>query len=262
MPNDADATKNPASIQRLGLGLAAADRPGPVRTRRVFEDICERIRNELISGALKPGDRLASERELAESYGVSRTVVHEALIILEIAGILKLRKGRSGGAFVTDLSPDLFTRSFRDMLDFGQVSLAMLLEARAIIQVAVVQTACVRATERDFARLEQNIDETEALTLAGRFDERTFKAIEFNVILAETAHNKVLATVVEALSSVLRGFVASAGPQPHDPVIASRRTLLARMRDRDRQGAAASMTEHFDGLNRHLLGADGADRRD
>ena len=89
--------------------------------------------------------------------------------------------------------------------------------------------------------------------MAGRFEERIFKAIESNVILAETAHNKVLATVVEAMSSVLRGFVASAGPQPHDPVIASRRTLLARMRERDQTGAAACMAEHFDELNRHLL---------
>jgi GntR family transcriptional repressor for pyruvate dehydrogenase complex len=222
--------KDGQSLQRVPAirKSAVVDRLGPIRTRRVFEEICERIRNQLIS-------------------------VHEALIILEIVGLLKLRKGRSGGAFISDHGSGLFTRSFRDMLDFGQASLAMLLEARAIIQVAVVQSACARATEQDFVLLQRNIDETSALTEAGLFEARTFKAIEFNVILANAAHNKVLATIVEAMSSVLRGFIASAGPQPHDPVIASRRELLARMRARDEAGAVECMRVYFDGLNKHLL---------
>jgi GntR family transcriptional regulator, transcriptional repressor for pyruvate dehydrogenase complex len=247
--------KDGQSLQRVPAirKPAVVDRLGPIRTRRVFEEICERIRNQLISGELRPGDRLPPERELAEIYDVSRTAVHEALIILEIVGLLKLRKGRSGGAFISDHGSGLFTRSFRDMLDFGQASLAMLLEARAIIQVAVVQSACARATEQDFVLLQRNIDETSALTEAGLFEARTFKAIEFNVILANAAHNKVLATIVEAMSSVLRGFIASAGPQPHDPVIASRRELLARMRARDEAGAVECMRVYFDGLNKHLL---------
>jgi DNA-binding FadR family transcriptional regulator len=219
----------------------------------VFEEICERIRSQLISGELKPGDRLPSERELSDLYAVSRTAVHEALIIMEIIGLLTLKKGRSGGAFISEHSPGLFARSFRDMLDFKRASLGMLLEARAAIQIAVVRTACARATAEDFARLQRNIDETEALTQAGRFEERTFKAIEFNVILADASHNNVLSTVVEAMSSVLRSYVASAGPQPHDPVISMRRALLERMRARDEDGATACMTAYFESLNRHLM---------
>ncbi|HQT80295.1 MAG TPA: GntR family transcriptional regulator, partial [Rhodopila sp.] len=230
---------------RVATARPAVDRPGPVRAQRVFEEICDRIRGQLISGQLKPGDRLPSERELADIYAVSRTAVHEALIIMEIAGLLTLKKGRSGGAYISSQSPGLLVQSFRDMLDFKQASLGMLLEARAIIQVAVVQAACARATDEDFDRLQRNIDETEALTLAGRFDERTFKAIEFNVILAHATHNNVLATVVEAMSSVLRVFIASAGPQPHDPVIGTRRALLARMRARDQAGATTCMTAYF-----------------
>jgi GntR family transcriptional repressor for pyruvate dehydrogenase complex len=110
--------------------------------------------------------------------------VHVALIVLEIVGLLKLREGRGGGACISDHTPALFTRSFRDMLDFRHATLGMLLEARAVIQAAVMQTACARATDADFDHLQRNIDETETLTQAGRFEERTFKAIEFNVIFA------------------------------------------------------------------------------
>jgi hypothetical protein len=55
------------------------------------------------------------------------------------------------------------------------------------------------------------------------------------------------------MSSVLRGFIASAGPQPHDPVVALRRMLLERMRAGDEKGATACMAAYFEGLNEHLL---------
>lgn len=244
------ARKGQSAVQRP---RSFQDQAGPIRTRRVFEEICERIRNQLISGELKPGDRLPPERELAELYVVSRTALREALLILEIIGLLELRKGRSGGAFITERGAGLFTRSFRDLLDFGQASLAMLLDARAVIQIAVVQVACAVGTEADFDRLQQNIDETQALTDQGRFVQRTFKAMEFNNILGQATGNAVLATVVEAMGSVLRDFIASAGPQPHDPVIAARRELLARLRARDPDGAARSLRRYFEGLRAHLL---------
>ena len=70
---------------------------GPVRTRRVFEDICDQIRGQVLGGILRPGDKLPAERELAEQFGVSRTAVREALRSLEIAGVVKLQKGVKGG---------------------------------------------------------------------------------------------------------------------------------------------------------------------
>src|SRR5260221_2809885 len=72
----------------------------PIRTRRAFEEICERIREQLALGVLKPGDKLPRERDLAEQFGVSRNVLREALRSLEMAGPLRLRKGGKGGAVI------------------------------------------------------------------------------------------------------------------------------------------------------------------
>ena len=65
-------------------------------SRRTFEEICERIREQLALGVLKPGDKLPRERDLAEQLGVSRNVLREALRSLEMAGLLRLQKGVKG----------------------------------------------------------------------------------------------------------------------------------------------------------------------
>ena len=72
----------------------------PERGRRIFEDIYDQIRSDLASGALKPGDKLPAERELAEKLGFSRSAVREAIRALEASGIVYLQKGVNGGAFI------------------------------------------------------------------------------------------------------------------------------------------------------------------
>jgi len=226
---------------------------GPIKTRRIFEEICDEIRSKLASGELKPGDRLPSERELSEMFQVSRTGVREAFRSLEIAGLVDLRKGSKGGAYIRKNSSGAVTQSIRDMVDFGHASLTMLLDARLIVMEAVIQVACERGTEADFDRLQANIDVTQELTLAGRFLERTYKAVEFNTILAEATQNQVLAALVEPISEVLRSFIVIAGPQPHDPVLAARRELLSYLRARQPRKAAQSMRTYLEGLHAHLL---------
>ena len=97
-----------------------------VKTRRVFEEICEQIRQRLATGALKPGDKLPAERELALEFKVSRPAVREALRTLEISGIVSLQKGVKGGAFIRDGNPGLLTQSLQDLMILGRVSLRSL----------------------------------------------------------------------------------------------------------------------------------------
>jgi GntR family transcriptional regulator, transcriptional repressor for pyruvate dehydrogenase complex len=133
-----------------------------VKTRRVFEEICEQIRKRLASGVLKPGDKLPAERDLAVEFKVSRPAVREALRTLEISGVVSLQKGVKGGAFIRDGNPALLTQSLQDLMFLGRVSLAGLAEARRLINGMVIELACERATEEDFAAIERNIAEIES----------------------------------------------------------------------------------------------------
>src|SRR5580692_5686040 len=126
--------------------VAAATSPlmfRPIRTRRAFEEICERIREQLALGVLKPGDKLPAERELAQQLGVSRNVLREALRSLEMAGIVKLQKGVKGGAFIREGDTGRMNEVMRDMLSLGTISVSELSEARINVIDLVVRLACV-----------------------------------------------------------------------------------------------------------------------
>jgi len=230
----------------------------PVKTRRIFEEICDAIREKLVSGELKAGDRLPSERELSEMLDVSRTALREAIRTLEIAGIVEMRKGSKGGAFITESGVGQVTRTFRDMLDFGRVSLATLLEARLLVMDAVVRSACERAGAADIERLSRNVAETVELTRQGRYEERTLKAVEFSTLLANSTGNQVMSAILEAMASVIRRFVLIAGPPAHDPVIASRLRLIEQIREKDTKGACETMRSYLTKLNDHLLNTEKA----
>ena len=74
----------------------------PIPTRRIFEEIADQIRQRIYDGDLKPGDRLPGERDLASQFGVGRMVVREALRTLEEGGLVQIKKGSDGGAFVKE----------------------------------------------------------------------------------------------------------------------------------------------------------------
>ena len=227
----------------------------PIKTRRIFEEICDSIRQKLVSGELKAGDRLPPERDLSELFAVSRTAVREALRSLEIAGIVDLKKGSKGGAFVTEAGAAQVTRTFQDMLDFGRVSLETLLEARLLIMDVVVRAACERATPADIAALKRNIAETIEMTKAGMYEERTLKAVEFSTLLADATGNPVLSAILAAMAAVIRGFVVAAGPPGLDSIIPSRKRLIEQIQARDADGACATMRSYLVSLNAHLLQA-------
>lgn len=231
---------------------------GPIRTRRIFEEICDSIRAKLVTGELKAGDRLPSQRELSEMFDVSRVALREAIRSLEIAGIVELKKGSKGGAFITEGGAGQVTRTFRDMLDFGRISLATLLEARLLVMDTVVRTACKRASASDIAKLKRNVVETVELTKRGRYEERTLKAVEFSTLLANSTGNQVMSAILEAMASVIRGFVVVAGPPPHDPVVASRLRLIDQIAGGDTESACETMRTYLTTLNKHLLATERA----
>src|SRR5271167_1790541 len=116
---------------------------GPIRNTRLFEEICEQIRGQLSLGKIGPGDKLPAERMLAGQFGVSRAAVREALRALEVSGLIELRKGSKGGAFLREESAPL-TQSLEDMIDLGRVSMRDFTEARLLITEVVVRLACQR----------------------------------------------------------------------------------------------------------------------
>jgi GntR family transcriptional regulator, transcriptional repressor for pyruvate dehydrogenase complex len=220
---------------------------------RAFEVIRDQIRTQLALGRLKAGDKLPAERELAVTFGSSRTVVREALRGLEMAGLVELRKGVKGGAFIREGDPDVVTRSISDMVNLGRITLESLTESRVLLQESVIRLACERADENDFAALERSIDRTEQLTVEGRIEERRRQLLNFYHLLGRATRNEVMVMLVDAVTDIVLKVMARDDTAPRLDTVKAHRTILTALRRRDAARAVKLMTTHLQLLHGHLF---------
>jgi GntR family transcriptional repressor for pyruvate dehydrogenase complex len=226
----------------------------PIKTPRAFDEIADQIRLELSNRRLRPGDRLPAERALAEQFGVSRNTLREALRSLENAGLLRLQKGATGGAFVRESTGDAIITGLRDMFHLGAIAPGHLTEARVLIESIAVRTACERATAEDIEALRANIALAER---AGRekinFYDQAAIHLDFHRVLARATKNPVMVIVMEALLDVMQHFIRAIGQQRNPWVMPSRRRFIKHFEARDSDAAVAEMEQHLERLNRHYL---------
>src|ERR1700747_1445211 len=148
-PRDAVQTKD-AAPPRAESSLFSR-----VSVGRISEIIVEQIRLLIQQGQLSPGDRLPPERDLCDRFGVSRVTVREALRMLESSGLVEIRVGARGGAFVTAPSSDRVGESLADLLTLSVISAADVTEVRMMLEAGIVPLVCERATEQDLADLTE-----------------------------------------------------------------------------------------------------------
>ena len=227
----------------------------PIHTRRAFEEICERIREQLALGQLKPGDKLPPERDLAQQLGVSRNVLREALRSLEMAGVLRLQKGVKGGAFIREGDTSRMNVVMRDMLSLGTISVRELSEARIDVLDLVVRLACTHARQPDFEALEANVERTELATREGRLLDRVECSREFYKLLAASTGNKVIAMIMDSVTEIHMRFVyakvvSSGGAMPR--LAEKRRQFLSALRARNASTATRLMRAHLESVQRML----------
>lgn len=207
----------------------------------------------IAGGKLKPGDRLPAERELSARLHVSRNTLREALRALEHAGIIEMRKGASGGAFVLPGSSSVIVNGLRDLYHLGAITPEQLTEARIWLSEVVVRVACERATEDDLAALDANIDAAAAMAAGANFEERARLNREFHVILARATRNLIMVITMESLMAVFALFIARIGPSDNPFILPSRKRFIKHLRARDVDSAVAEMTKVLGRLKTQYL---------
>ncbi|MBN2124196.1 MAG: FadR family transcriptional regulator [Deltaproteobacteria bacterium] len=173
----------------------------PYKSKRAFEQIADEIKATIFDHKLKSGDRLPSEREMAEQFQAGRMTVREALRTLEISGFIQIKKGSEGGAFVGNYNPEALSSLVMDNFQLEGITPDEILDTRLGLESATVACAIKNATKNDFTLMEQNIEEAEEITDRGgpvkRFHEL---AIEYHILLAEASHVLPLTMFVRTLS--------------------------------------------------------------
>jgi DNA-binding FadR family transcriptional regulator len=193
------------------------------------------------------GQRLPAERQLTEQLNVSRVTVRDALRILEARGLIEIRVGAQGGAFVTAPAPQLVAEGITDMLILSNLSPAEVTEARQIHELALIPLVCKRADDQDLADLSAICDRSEEALADGTFE--VGLSAEFHVRLARATHNHAVELMTEALQGPLLSSLQRAraiAPHMGDRGVLEHREIVEAIRERDERRAVAVMAEHLD----------------
>ncbi len=218
----------------------------PVASGRISELIADQIRGLVREGQLRPGDRLPSERDLCQQFGVSRVTVRDALRLLEGAGMIDTKVGARGGAFVKMPTSAKIGEGITDMLSMAALHADEVTEARLVLEMGLVPLVCERATQQDLEDLYGICDRAEAALLAGHHDVQF--STEFHIRFAVAAHNRPLSFLVESLQVPLRHSLEEAqavAPRMGRPGVAEHRALVDAVAAHDVEAARSIMSRHL-----------------
>jgi DNA-binding FadR family transcriptional regulator len=226
--------------------LSKGDLLSRVSVGRISEEIVDQVRLLIRSGQLTAGDRLPSERELCERFGVSRVTVREALRVLEANGLVEIRVGARGGAFVTAPSSHLVGVGIADLISLSTLSAVEVTEARMLFELGLVPLVCDRATEEDISALYAICDRSSA-ALEGN-DYPLALSAEWHTRFARSAHNRAVALLVESLHDpMLRSLEQARATAPaHGRLgVEEHRALVDAVARRDVEQATELMRTHL-----------------
>ncbi|MBW3097054.1 FadR/GntR family transcriptional regulator [Pseudohoeflea coraliihabitans] len=212
------------------------------------EKIIASIRDAIITGALKPGDRLLNERELARQLDVGRPLLREVIRSLSILGILETRQG--DGTYVGRISIESFSEYFTFYLAQNSDALSDIIQSRIAIESQAVRLACSFSTSSDLTVIERCLADLHDTALdATSGAEADFR---FHCALVEASHSASLITVYRAISELMRHSHLSRRrnttikPELIPDLIECHRDIYKAIILRDENLAERKLREHFD----------------
>jgi len=234
-------------VKRPAAGGRSPDMFSRVTAGRVSNLIVDQIRLLIRDGQLTAGDRLPSERELGERFGVSRVTVREALRGLEANGLVTIRVGARGGAFVTAPTSAQVGEGISDMLTFSVVEPTDVTEARQVLELGIVPLVCQRADEQDIAELLEICDRAEAMLESDNAYSVSLSA-EFHVRVAKASHNPAIEMLAQSFHGpVLASLVRAQEEDPKVGIVgtAEHREFVLAVQRRDVEAATDVMSRHL-----------------
>jgi GntR family transcriptional regulator, transcriptional repressor for pyruvate dehydrogenase complex len=215
-----------------------------VRSSRLYEQIVQQVEESIHKGALKPGDQLPPERELAQQFGVSRTAVREAVKALHEKGLVEAYPGR--GTFITDGTSYSMRQSLDRMMKVEQTEgSAYLAEVREILEPEIAALAATRADEEDLASMREQV----AVMDSASSDPDAFieADLDFHLALAEAAANPIILSLIDSIVGLLREqrmgiFQVEGGPERGQH---HHKKILKAIEQRDALGARETMKAHL-----------------
>ncbi|MFG2891662.1 FadR/GntR family transcriptional regulator [Streptomyces sp. NPDC048248] len=217
----------------------------------VTDEAIEKIKGMIVSGALRPGDRLPKESELAAELGLSRNSLREAVRALSLIRILDVRQG--DGTYVTSLDPKLLLEAMNFVVDFHRDDTVLeFLAVRRILEPAATAMAAGRIGTAELDALEDQLD---ALGPQPAVEDLIAGDLEFHRRIVSASGNSVLCSLLEGLSGPTTRARIWRGLTQKDAVtrtLTEHRAIVAALRDRDAEAARSWATVHIASVEQWL----------
>jgi GntR family transcriptional repressor for pyruvate dehydrogenase complex len=228
----------------------------PIKAQKNYEEIIKQVKKLIIDGNLHPGDKLPSERELAERLEVSRTSVREAFSALEMMGIININPGE--GSFVKQASYDvMFAQMSFLMRVNAEGDLTNLLEARKLLEVEITALAAAKATYSDLDFIKKALADIDAEIKSGGIG--NVQDFSFHMAIAKAANNPILFLLMNTISNILANDLKNLSEKlfsiKNMPALLNdaHRKIYEAIEKKDSLLARERMTEHLDFVEKSLL---------
>jgi DNA-binding FadR family transcriptional regulator len=213
----------------------------PIDKSRRAEIIAKHLRHSIFTGGYQPGEKIPSEHELSEGFGVSRIIVREAVRDLERSGLVEVKRGAYGGAFVKKMKHDAATSIMRDILELADARPTSILEVRMDIEPLIAGYAAERATSDDIKSMHSHLESDPKTPGHDYMRWNT----GFHRLVAQASHNPVY----NLLSNILLDLAEEIVIQYSDNRIYHDKTshpaILEKIKQRDAQGAKQICYDHL-----------------
>jgi GntR family transcriptional regulator, transcriptional repressor for pyruvate dehydrogenase complex len=222
-----------------------------IKKTRLYEEVVGQLHQLIDDGKLKAGDRLPAERELAETFRVSRSSVREAIKTLENEGMVISRPG--SGTFITAVNVEAIIPPLASLLSRGKDALVDLFEMRCLVEPSIAALAAERATPADILRLKEICSEQEQQV--NHDTSAVDSDAAFHLTIGRATHNaalqRLVASIVEILKPIREKSLQTPG-RAHKS-LASHREILVAIERHDPELARQAMQRHIQAVEENVL---------
>ncbi|WP_205346876.1 FadR/GntR family transcriptional regulator [Pseudonocardia broussonetiae] len=219
-------------------------RLSPMEVPKASDVLANELRERILSGEYPEGTPLPPERELVVQTRMSRTTVREALRVLEVQGLVRIKAGRAGGAFVQSPGQESVATTLDLLIRGRRIRLASVHETREAIEPSCARLAALHRTTGDLQRLDAA---NEAIAAGGSLESFLQANVDWHVGVATAGHNEILTGIMIALSRAIYTVTHNAGfvdDEVRDITVRAHRSVTRAIRDRDPDAAVRRMSRH------------------
>jgi len=224
------------------------------RQNKVTQKIIDQIRTAILEGKLKPGDRLPPEKELTAQFQVSKQTLRESLRALEHMGLIDIRKGTGGGAFIVEVDIHITRESLANFLYFKNLSIENLSEVRKLIEPHAAAKAAKGINTEGKRNLKRLNEEARRLLHKQTGEDISRNEVDFHRTIAQATRNPILILMLDFVENLLEDFKKILKPDAafSRSVLEAHERIYDAVCANDSKTAAAEMLRHVSEVEVYL----------